>query len=113
MKPHNFGPPVHTQLHHFADASEGYGTITYLRLQNEPGDVHVSFPLGIVTPLKPVTIPHLELTAVLADLVDKMVNAVLQLQLEESCFWTDSSTVFKYINNENKRLRTLVSVLTE
>lgn len=47
LKPHDFGPPVHAQLHHFADASEGgYGTVTYLRLQNEPGDVHVSFLLG-------------------------------------------------------------------
>ena len=39
LKPHNFGPPAHAQLHHFADASEGgYGMVTYLRLQNETGD---------------------------------------------------------------------------
>ena len=113
LKPHDFGPPVHAQLHHFADASEiGYGTVTYLRIQNEVDDVHVSFLLGKsrVTPLKPVTIPRLELTAaVLAVRVDKMVKAELQLQLEESCFWTDSSTVLKYINNENKRFKTFVA----
>lgn len=66
LKPHDFGTPVHAQLHHFADASErGYGTVNYLRLQNKAGHVHISFLLGKsrVTPLKPVTIPRLELTA--------------------------------------------------
>lgn len=100
LKPHDFGPPVHARLHHFADASEsGYGTVTYLpRLQNEPGDRHVLFILGKarVTPLKPITIPRLELTAaVLAVRIDKMIKSELQLQLEMSCFWTDSSTVLK------------------
>ena len=113
LKPHDFGPPVYARLHHFADASEsGYGTVTYLRLQNEAGDIHVSFILGKarVTPLKPITMPRLELTAaVLAVRVDKMIKSELQLQLEMSCFWTDSSTVLKYINNENKRFRTFVA----
>lgn len=90
LKPNDFGPPVHAQLHHFADPSEGgYDTVTYLRLQNEPGDVHVSYLLGIarVTPLKPVTIPRLELTAtIVAVQVVKMVKAELQLRLEESFF---------------------------
>lgn len=66
LKPRNFGATVHARLHHFADASEaGCGTVTCLRLQNELGDVHVSFLLGKarVAPLKPITIPRLELPA--------------------------------------------------
>lgn len=107
LKPHGFGPPTHAQLHHFADASEGgYGMVTYVRLQNIQGDVHVCFLLGKAreAPLKPVTIPRVEFTAaVLAIRIDKMVKAELQLDLQDSCFWTDSNTVLKYINNENRR----------
>lgn len=50
-----------------------------------------------VAPLKQVTIPHLELTAaVLAVQVDTKLRAELQLPLEKSCFWTDSTSVLKY-----------------
>lgn len=80
-----------------------------LRLQNEPGDVCISFLLGKdrVAPSKLVTTPRLEPTGtVLSVWVDKMVKEELQLQLDESCFWTDNTTVLKYINNENKRFWT-------
>lgn len=87
-------------------------TVTYLRLQNCNNVVNISFLLGKarVAPLKPVTIPRLELTAaVLAIRIDKMLREQLQLQLENSCFWTDSTSVLKYIRNENKRFRTFVA----
>nr|XP_055059768.1 uncharacterized protein LOC129443292 [Misgurnus anguillicaudatus] len=113
LKPSNFGELASAQLHHFSDASgSGYGSVTYLRLQNCNNDVHVSFLLGKsrVAPLKSVTIPRLELTAaVLAVHIDKMLRKQLQLQLENSCFWTDSTSVLKYIKNENKRFRTFVA----
>ncbi len=84
LKPNDFGQPVSAQLHHFSDASgSGYGSVTYLRLLNSNNVVHVSFLLGKarVAPLKPVTIPRLELTAaVLAIRVDKMLREQLQLQ---------------------------------
>lgn len=96
LKPPDFGKPTHGQLHHFSDASEsGYGTVTYLRMQNNSNNIHVSFTLGKarVAPLKQVTIPRLELTAaVLAVRVDAMLRAELQLPLENSCFWTGSTS---------------------
>lgn len=53
--------------------------------------------------LKAVTIPSLELTAaVLAARVDAMLKAELQIQLDESVFWTDSTSVLKYINNDDR-----------
>lgn len=79
LKPPDFGQPTHGQLHHFSDASEnGYGTVTYLRMQNNSHSIHVSFMLGKarVVPLKHVTIPRLELTAAcLAVRVDTMLKA--------------------------------------
>lgn len=90
IKPKDFGAPIHSQLHHFADASKhGYGTVSYIRLQNSRSKTHVAFILGKarVTPLKSVTIPRLELTAaLLAARVDVMLKSELQLQLEESVF---------------------------
>ncbi len=113
IKPKEFGQPSLVQLHHFADASEGgYGTVSYVRLENDRHEVHVSLLLGKarVTPLKPVTIPRLELTAaVLAVQMDKVLKAELQLQVENSFFWTDSTSVLKYIRNEDKRFHTFVA----
>ena len=83
-----------------------------MRLENNRHEVHVAFLLGKarVTPLKPVTIPRLELTAaVLAVRMDKMLKAELQLQVENSFFWTDSTSVLKYIRNEDKRFHTFVA----
>lgn len=112
LKPANFGRSIHGQLHHFSDASEsGYGTVTYLRVEND-SQIHVSFLQGKarVTPLKPVTIPRLELTAaVLAVRVDKMFRKELEMALTQSCFWTDSTSVLKYIGNEDKRFQTYVA----
>ncbi|XP_034073841.1 uncharacterized protein LOC117547324 [Gymnodraco acuticeps] len=113
MKPTSFGHVRHAQLHHFSDASEsGYGTVSYLRLENDNKEVHVSFITGKsrVSPLKQVTIPRMELTAaVLAVKIDTMLKNELQLQLDQSVFWTDSTTVLKYIKNENKRFQTFVA----
>ncbi len=53
-------------VHNFSDTGgSGYGSVTYLRLFNSNNDVQVSFLLGNVrvAPVKPVTIPRLELTA--------------------------------------------------
>ncbi|XP_028679645.2 uncharacterized protein LOC114668167 [Erpetoichthys calabaricus] len=113
FKPTGFGTIKTAQMHHFADASEdGYGTVTYLVLTNEEGKKHCSFLMGKsrVAPLKQVTIPRLELTAaVVAVKMDKMLKGELQMPLEESTFWTDSTTVLKYISNESTQFKTFVA----
>lgn len=81
-------------------------------MQNSNNVVHVAFLMGKarVTPLKAVTIPRLELTtAVLAVRVDLMLRAELQIPLQESVFWTDITSVLKYIKNEDKRFHTFVA----
>lgn len=60
--------------------------------------------------MKQTTIPRLELTAaVLAVRLDKMLKGQLQLELDQSVFWTDSTTVLNYIASETKRLHTFVA----
>lgn len=79
---------------------------------NQENRVQVTFLLGKarVTLLKAVTIPRLELTAaVLALRVDLMLKTDLNLHLEDSVFWTDSTSVLKYLNNEDRRFHTFVA----
>lgn len=63
-----------------------------------------------MTPLKPVTIPRLELTAAL---VSVRVSQTLQQELEydnvSEVFWTDSKVVLGYINNDARRFHTFVA----
>ena len=88
LKPPNFGEITSAQLHHFADASEeGYGTVTYLLLHNYQGLTHTAFIMGKsrVAPLKPVTIPRMELTAaVVAARMDKLWRRELRMELQDS-----------------------------
>ncbi|XP_055012690.1 uncharacterized protein LOC129409784 [Boleophthalmus pectinirostris] len=113
FKPEGFGPVVSAQLHHFSDASEkGYGVVTYLRIENSHGRVHCSFLLGKsrVKPLKPVTVPRLELTAAtIAVKMDKLLRRELQMDLKDSVLWTDSTTVLRYIDNYGARFKTFVA----
>ncbi|KAJ8410930.1 hypothetical protein AAFF_G00179650 [Aldrovandia affinis] len=77
IKPRGFGKVASAQLHHFADTCEaGYGTVTYLLLENTKHQIYCSFLMdkARVAPLKSVTIPRMELTAAtVAGHVDKMM----------------------------------------
>jgi hypothetical protein len=113
LKPLTFGEPCSVQLHHFSDASEkGYGSASYIRLENKGGDVHCSLLMGKarVAPLKQVSIPRLELTAAtVATKVNTMLLKELAIPVNETYFWTDSMTVLRYINNESTRFQTFVA----
>ena len=113
FKPVDFGTVASAQLHHFADASEvGYGTVTYLLLRNTTAQPCSVLIMGKarVAPLKPITIPRLELTAaVVASRMDRLWRKELQMQLLDSVFWTDSTSVLKYIKNETSRFRAFVA----
>ena len=62
-----------------------------------------------VTPLKPVTIPRLELTAAI---VSSKISCMLQKEVEyaqiQETFWTDSKMVLGYINNDARRFHVFV-----
>ena len=108
------GFSVHkAEFYHFCDASLlEYGVCLYLCLDSPQGEVHVSLVFGKsrVAPIKPVTIPRLELTSAVA-----AVKAAITLseeftyENEEHFFWTDNKVVLGYIANETKRCHLFVA----
>ena len=114
FKPPNFKVKS-AQLHHFSDASErGYGSVSFLRQLSFDDQIHCSFVLGksCLSPLKTVTIPRLELTAATVSVrLDTLISKELDYPapLGDTFFWTDSTTVLRYMENETKRFQTFVA----
>ena len=113
FKPKDFGSIVSTELHHFSDASsKGYGQCSYLRIVDENGKIHSTFVTGKsrVAPLRPVTIPRLELTAAVCSArVAQQLNQELEYSIDRDIYWTDSKVVLGYIKNESKRFHVFVA----
>jgi len=111
--PDDFGKISEACLHHFCDASEkAYGAVTYLRLLNDKRQIHCVFMLAKsrLAPIKIMTIPRLELSAaVLAVQMDSKLRKELKMNLGQSVFWTDSTTVIQYLKNTTKRFKTFVA----
>ena len=101
------------QIHNFSDASStGYGQVTYLRIENEKGDIHCAFLMGKarVAPVKSMKIPRLELTAATVSVrVGEMIAKELDEPAESKTYWTDSTTVLNYIRNNKKRFHVFVA----
>ena len=112
-KPKDFGQVVRAELHHFSDASvRGYGQCSYLRLVDDTNKVHCAFVMGKsrVAPLKPVTIPRLELTAAVCSVrISQQIHRELEYRIDKDLFWTDSKVVLGYISNESRRFHVFVS----
>ncbi|XP_063959911.1 uncharacterized protein LOC135155123 [Lytechinus pictus] len=112
-KPSRFGKVKQVEVHHFSDASQdGYGQCSYLRLINEDDKVHCSFVIGKarVTPLRPITIPRLELTAAtLSAKSSTFLKSELEYDSVKEFFWTDSKVVLGYIKNEARRFHIFVA----
>ena len=112
-KPSHFGQVIRAELHHFSDASvQGYGQCSYLRLEDEAHNVHCAFVMvkSRVAPLKPVTIPRLELTAAVCSVrISQQIHRELEYRIDEDLYWTDSKVVLGYLNNESKRFHVYVA----
>ncbi|MCG7865422.1 MAG: hypothetical protein JAY74_03510 [Candidatus Thiodiazotropha taylori] len=113
VKPDGFGHVKSVQLHHFSDASTyGYGQCSYLRLVNQDGQVACSFIMGKarVVPLRPMTIPRLELAAALMSVrIAAFLDQELDYENITHTYWTDSKVVLGYIANECKRFHVYVA----
>ena len=101
------------EVHHFSDASlSGYGQCSYLRLGDENGKFYSSLAMAKsrVTPLKPTTVPRLELqAATLSVKIAEVLDRELKYENMQHHFWTDSKVVLGYIKNQTKRFHMYVA----
>ena len=114
LRTENFCPVVCTELLHFSDASviKGYGQCSYVRMVDEQQRIHCTLVMGKsrVAPLKPVTIPRLELTAAVCSVrISQQVRRELCHHIEQEYFWTDGKVVLGYISNESRRFHVFVA----
>ena len=114
---HHFNLSPHTtniEIHMFTDASiKGFGAVAYIRYPTSSEKYTTSFLAAKthVAPIKPeLSIPRLELQgAVLAVRLWASLNKELSLTVENVVFWSDSTTVLRYIKNESKRFKPFVA----
>ena len=101
-----------TEIHSFAEASHlRLGQVSYLRLINERGQVHVSFLMGKarVAPLKLMSIPRLELTAAVVSVnVAQQLIQELDYHVDADVYYSDSTVVISYIHSEARRFHVYV-----
>ena len=102
------------ELHCFSDAStKGYASVYYLRFIYDNTDIIVSFALGkcrIVPKRRCLTVPNLELqSAVISVRLASVLQAELDLTISSISYWVDSTTVLKYIGNEDARYKVYVA----
>ncbi|XP_045456195.1 uncharacterized protein LOC123666030 [Melitaea cinxia] len=105
--------PSSIELHSFSDASQSaYGACLYMRSLDSLGNVTVSLLCGKskVAPIKPMTIPRLELCAALlsARLVKTTIDS-LRCQNVRLIHWCDSSVVLGWLRANFSNLKTFVA----
>ncbi|XP_059050307.1 uncharacterized protein LOC131845283 [Achroia grisella] len=110
---HHFLQPSQTELHVFADASaQAYGAVAYWRFTYSNGDVQLALVCSKsrVAPLKPSSIPRLELQAALiaARLATTIVEAVKFKPIKRT-FWCDSMNVLGWLRNDSRSYKTFVA----
>lgn len=104
--------PRYTELHIFTDASQtAYGACIYIRSVNNDRTVLVRLLISKakVAPLKPISVPRLELSGALlgARLYDK-VRSSLRQEFARIVFWTDSTIVLGWLKMSPNRLKPFV-----
>ncbi|XP_073955604.1 uncharacterized protein [Choristoneura fumiferana] len=100
------------ELHIFSDSSErAYGACVYVRSVSKSGliKVHLLTSKSRVAPIKPTTIPRLELCGALlaARLCNKTLTS-LTIQITKCRFWCDSTIVLGWLNTPSTNLKSFV-----
>ncbi|XP_053686297.1 uncharacterized protein LOC128735839 [Sabethes cyaneus] len=101
------------QLHILTDASKGaYGCVAYLRARVN-GEVRCVLVASRVkvAPLKPTSVPRLELqAAVLGARLAAVVRKNHSFNISRQFFWTDSTTVLSWIKSDQRRYKEYVGL---
>ncbi|CAG4990908.1 unnamed protein product [Colias eurytheme] len=97
----------------FTDASEtAYAAAVYWRTENNRGEYNVSLiaSKARVAPLKPISMPRLELqAALLGSRLAHTIENELDLQVTNKTYWTDSSIVLSWIKCDPRTFKTFVA----
>ncbi|KAL0840696.1 hypothetical protein ABMA28_015888 [Loxostege sticticalis] len=105
--------PKTIEIHCFSDASQvGYGACIYTRTISLDGVVTVNLlcSKSRAAPLKPVTIPRLELcAALLASRLCKTVVESIRYVPDRVVYWSDSSIVLGWLSSDTSKLKTFVA----
>lgn len=100
------------ELHVFCDASSrAYAAVAYWRFPQNNGSFHTAFIVAKsrVAPLKPISIPRLELqAAVLATRVAKTVENEHNFIITRRVFWSDSKVVLHWIQKDPRSFKMFV-----
>lgn len=105
--------PTYIEIHAFCDASKNcFASAVYLKSYNIQGDMTVRLlcAKARVAPVKPTTIPRLELCACLlgAQLAAAVCRA-LRCLVTSKVFWTDSSIALSWLGMRYDKLKTYVA----
>ena len=103
---------VAMELHGFSDASErAYSGVVYLRIEDSDGNVYTSIVMSKtrVAPLKRLTIPRLELCgALVMSQILAHCKSVLNISMDKTFAWTDSTIVLNWIQGSPHRFKVFV-----
>uniref|UniRef100_A0A453YZM1 Endonuclease n=1 Tax=Anopheles gambiae TaxID=7165 RepID=A0A453YZM1_ANOGA len=101
------------ELHLFVDASQlAYACVLYLRVVDSEGEPHCTMLCGKakVAPLKPLTIPKMELQACL--LGARLLKSTEQhhpISVKKRVLWTDSTVALSWIHADPRNYRPFVA----
>ncbi|KAM8711560.1 hypothetical protein ACLKA7_012128 [Drosophila subpalustris] len=99
------------ELHIFVDASEyAYAAVCYARVQLHDV-VHVALVAAKckVAPLKPLSIPRMELQAAVAGLrLGQKITTIRGLKVNNITYWSDSKTVLQWLKMDPRKFQQFV-----
>lgn len=104
---------VELELHGFSDSSElAYGAALYIRSTNSHGKHFVKLlcAKSRVAPLKSQSLPRLELCGcVLLAKLYKVAKQAINIQINKTYFWCDSTIALTWIKGEPSQWKTFIS----
>lgn len=101
----------HIELHTFVDAGEcAYAAVSYILVKhNNETNISLVAAKNKVAPLKPVSIPRMELQAAVTGvrLATKILSGI-RVNIKNSYWWTDSKTVLSWLYMDPRNFKQFV-----